>query len=169
MVHDPEQDLSALFDELVADPKKPLTVRTELPLRKRLNAVLMDRAVKPYIRTKLDIEAPALKETLRIPYAFQNDRFNLIQSVEFNHQSESSVRTAACRHAVEGLTLFRHPHSVYGPLQLLVVADFMRAPNGAADLVRGVFAESHVRLFTPDSLQDLRQEIISHGKLLSAS
>jgi hypothetical protein len=32
----------------------------------------MDQAAKRYIRTKLDIEAPALRETLHIPYAFQN-------------------------------------------------------------------------------------------------
>jgi hypothetical protein len=165
MVMDPEQDLNALFEELVADPRKPLTVRSAIPLRKRLNDILMEQAVKPYIRTKLRIEAPALKETLRIPYAFQNGRFNLIQPIEFTHQSESSVRTAACRHAVEGLTLYRHPHSTYGPLQLLVVADFTSAPQSAPDMVRSIFDESQVRLFTPDGLDTLKQEILTQGKL----
>ncbi|HEX2971601.1 MAG TPA: hypothetical protein VHP11_04680 [Tepidisphaeraceae bacterium] len=74
MVLDPEQDLAALFEELVADPKKPLTVQAAIPLRKRLGAFLMDQVVRRYIRTKLDIEAPALRETLHIPYAFQNGR-----------------------------------------------------------------------------------------------
>lgn len=168
MVLDPEQDLTALFEELVADPKKPLTIQATIPLRKRLNDVLMERAVRPYIRTKIRIEVPTLKETLSIPYAFQNGRFNLIQPIEFKHQSESSARTAACRHAVEGITLFRHPHPSYGLLQLLVVADFTSAPQGARDLVRGIFDESQVRLFTPDTLDDLKQEILTQGKLPSA-
>jgi hypothetical protein len=166
MVIDPEQDLTALFEELVADPKKPLTIQATLPLRKRLDDVLMDQAVKRYIRTKLDIEAPALRETLHIPYAFQNGRFNLIRPIEFKHQSEASARTAACKHAVEGLTLFKHRHAAYGDLQLLVVADFSSATKGAPDLVRGIFDESHVRLVTPDGLDALKQEILTQGKLV---
>jgi hypothetical protein len=168
MVLDPEQDLTALFEELVADPQKPLTVQATIPLRKRLDAVLMEQAVKRYIRTKLDIEAPALRETIRIPYAFQNGRFNLIQPIEFKHQSEASVRTAACKHAVEGLTLFKHRHPTYGDLQLLVVADFSSATQGASDLVRSIFNESHVRLFTSDAIDTLKQEILTQGKALPA-
>lgn len=164
-VLDPERDLVALYEELVADPKKALTILTKIPLRKRLNDVLMDPAVKPYIRTNLCIEAPATKEMLRIPYAFQNERFNLIRPTEFKHQSEASVRTAACKQAVEGLTLFNHKHATYGDLQLLVVADFTNAPQGSPDLVRSIFEESNVRLFSPDGLDALRQEILSHAKL----
>ncbi|HEX2971602.1 MAG TPA: hypothetical protein VHP11_04685 [Tepidisphaeraceae bacterium] len=53
-------------------------------------------------------------------------------------------------------------------MQLLVVADFSNATQGTPDLVRGIFNESQVRLFTPDALDTLKQEILTHAKLLPA-
>jgi len=163
-VFDPEADLAALYQELVADPVRQLTVRAALPLRKRLDDVLMEPAVKPFMQTNLKVEVPALKETLEVPYAFQNGRFNLIQPVEFSQQSESRIKNAVCRYAVEGLSLHRHRHEIYGDMQLIVVADFMDANPGAVNMVRGIFTESEVQMYTPDALGELRQEIITHGK-----
>lgn len=167
-VFEPEQDLAALFQELVADPVRQLTVRAALPLRKRLDDVLMENSVKPFVQTNLKVEVSALKETLEVPYAYQNGRFNLIQPVEFSQQ-ESRIKTAACRYAVEGLSLYRHPHEVYGDLQLVIVADFADPKPAAINMVRGIFAESEVRLFTPDALGELKQEIVTHGKLRQAT
>jgi len=168
-VFDPEKDLEALFQELVADPVKPLTLQAALPLRKRLDDVLMEQSVRQYIQTKLKIELPSLKETVRIPYGFQNSRMNLIRPIEFKHQVEASVKTAACRYAVEGLTLYNHPDPTFGKLQLIVVADFSMAPADSASMVGNIFAESQVRMFTPDGLEQLKQEILTHGKSVSNS
>lgn len=167
-VFDPEQDLIALFKELVDEPLKQLTVRAALPLRKRLDAVLTDQAVKPFMRTNLKVQIPTMKETLEVPYGFQNGRFNLIRPVEFTQQSESRIKHAACVHAVEGLSLYRHADAALGQMQLVVVADFGNATPDTASTVKGIFAESEVRMFTPDRLEELKQEIVTHGKLVSA-
>lgn len=163
-VFDPEKDLESLFQELVADPIKPLTVQASLPLRQRLNEVLMEQSVKRFVRTKLKIQVPVLRETVTIPYGFQNGRMNLIRPIEFKHQAETSVRTAACRYGMEGLTLYNHRDPNFGDLQLIVVADFASAPPDSEQLVRGIFSESKVRVFTPNALDALRQEIVAHAK-----
>ena len=164
MVIDPQADLEALYLELVADPKKPLTVQAQIPLRKRLDAVLMEQDVRRFIQRKIEVQVSTLKETMRVPYAFQNGRFNLIQPVEFKHQNEHGVRIAACKHAVEGQSLYRHRDAQLGELQLIVVADFTGAPQDSAELVTGIFKESEVRLITSDALPALKQEIITHAK-----
>jgi hypothetical protein len=165
MVLDPQADLEALYLELVADPKKPLTVQAMIPLRKRLDAVLMENDVRRFVQRKIEVQVPTLKETLRVPYAFQNGRFNLIRPVEFKHENDAGVKTAACKHAVEGQSLYRHPDAKFGELQLIVVADFAGAPQDSADMVAGIFRESEVRLVTSDALPALKQEIITLAKL----
>lgn len=164
MVIDPQADLEALYVELVADPRKPLTVQAQIPLRKRLDAVLAENDVRRFIQRKIEVQVSTLKETLHVPYAFQNGRFNLIQPVEFKHQNEAGVKTAACKHAVEGLSLHRHRDARFGDLQLIVVADFTAAPKDSAEMVAGIFQESQVRLVMSDDLPALKQEIISHAK-----
>ena len=57
-VTDPQADLQALFLELVAEPTKPLTVQAQLPLRKRLDAVLMEKDVRRFIQRKIEIRLP---------------------------------------------------------------------------------------------------------------
>ena len=101
-----------------------------------------------------------------MPYAFQNSRFNLIRPVEFKHQNESSLKTAACKHAVEGLSLYRHRDAKYGDLQMIVVGDFTAAPKDSTEMVAGIFREHEVRLVTPDELPALKHEIVSHAKLV---
>jgi len=165
-VFEPQQDLEALFRELVLESAKPLTLQATVPLRERLDNVLTEQTVKKYVRTKLKVTVPALQETLTIPYGFQNGRMNLIRPIEFKHQAETSVRTAACRYGMEGLSLFNHPNPEFGPMQMIVVGDFANAPANSSRLVADVFAESNVRLFTPDALDTLRQEILTKGKLV---
>ena len=164
MVLDPQADLQALYLELVADPKKPLTVQAQIPLRKRLDAVLTETDVRRFIQRKIEVQVSTLKETLRVPYAFQNGRFNLIQPVVFKHQNEAGVRMAACRHAVEGQSLYRHPDAKFGELQMIVVADFTGAPQDSASMVADIFQESQVRLVMSDDLPALKQEIVAHAK-----
>ena len=164
-VFDPQTDLAALFKELVEEPERQLTARAMLPLRKRLDAVLMDQALKPFLRTDLKVQIPTMKKTLDVPYGFQNGRFNLICPVEFTQNSESRIKNAACIHAVEGLSLFHHPDAQLGAMQLVVVAEFVNATPDTATTVRNIFAESKVLMFTPDALGDLRTEILNCGKL----
>jgi len=161
----PFEDLEALYRELVLEPSKPLSIQAALPLRKRLDQVLMRDDVRPFMRTKINVNIPALKEQIEMPYGYQNGRFHLIQPMEFTQHSEARVKNAACKTAVEGLSLFRHDDPKLGALQLVVVAEFVDTNPETPQLVRDIFREGSVQMFTPETLDDLRQEIIAHGKL----
>jgi hypothetical protein len=163
-IFDPEQDLAALFKELVDDPIKELTVRAELTLRKRLDNVLADVALKRFLQRNLEVSLPTMKEKLKVPYGFQNGRFNLIQPVEFEQHTSATVRNAACKLAVEGNSLYRHADEKFGNMQLFVVADFRETTTDMATVVHNIFDENNVRMFTPNSFEELKQEILTQGK-----
>lgn len=105
-----------------------------------------------------------MNEIRKFPYGFQNGRMNLIRTVDFNQQINTSVRTAACRYGIEGLSLYNHSHPDLGDLQMIAIADFTNALPETQGIVRNVFIESKVRLFTPDQLDELKQEILTHAK-----
>jgi hypothetical protein len=167
-VFDPERDLAALYEELVVEPARLVSPKADLPLRERLDAVLGEARMQPYLRRNLQVEVPALKRPLEVPYGFQNGRLNLIQPVPFTQKFNAQITRAACVHAVEGRSIFKHPHPQFGEMQLLVVADFETTAADARSTVADIFAESDVRLLTPDQLPSLAQEITAHGRLVPA-
>ncbi len=163
-VFNPEEDLQALFQELVEQPNKDLVVRAQLSLRKRLDNVLGDVALKNYLRRDLELQIPTLTEKLIAPYGFQNGRFNLIQPVEFEQQRRGTIINAACKHAIEGNYIYKNPDQKLGEMQLCVVADFTDETRDMAAKVETIFQEYHVRMFVSDSMGDLKQEILTKGK-----
>jgi hypothetical protein len=160
-VFNPEEDLNALFKELVEHPEKNLVVRAALPLRKRLDNVLADVALKTFLKRDLEFQIPTL------PYGFQNGRFNLIQPVEFEQQRRGTIVNAACKHAIEGNYIYRHADPKLGDMQLFVVADFTDSTNDMASTVETIFQEYNVRMFTSDGMENLKQEILTQGKPVS--
>jgi hypothetical protein len=116
------------------------------------------------MRTQIKVSVPVLQEEIEMPYGYQNGRFNLIQPMEFTQQSEARVKNAACKTAMEGLSLYRHADPLLGELQLVVVAEFIDTKPGTASLVKDIFREGSVQMFTPDTLEALKQEILTHGK-----
>lgn len=163
-VFDPEQDIEALYRELVLEPSKPLSVQAEIPLRKRLDDALLAPDVRRFVHTDIQVNVPMLKERLEVPYGFQNGRFNLIQPISFTQHAEGRVKNAACKTAMEGLSLYRHADSRLGDMQLVVVAEFTEPKPETIALVRDIFREGSVQMFTPETLGELKQEIILHGK-----
>jgi hypothetical protein len=166
-VNDAGADLAALYDELVIEPQKPLSVQAAMPLRKRLNAMLNTEPLKPFLLKRLSIKVPTVGETVQVPYAYQNDRLHLIQPTTFEQQSHARVTTQACRFAVEGRSIFEHMHPEFGAMQLTVVAQFRPDDQESPQRVRDIFNEYKVRLYTPDYLDDLATEIVTHGKPIS--
>ena len=161
---DPEADLEALYQELVQAPAKPLSIQSALPLRRRLDDLLMAQDVRAFMRTGIKVRVPNMEEELDIPYGYQNGRFNLIQPIEFNQQSSSRIKSAACRTAMEGLSLYRHADPVLGQMQLVAVCDFTESNSTSESLVRDIFREGSVEVFKADALGELKREIMAHGK-----
>jgi hypothetical protein len=168
----PEADLEALYATLVADLAEHEEVVVEpskaLAIRKRLDQALSSPDLLPKIRTGLRIQVPLMKTQVEIPFGFQNGRFNLIQPASFKQAKVSTVKEAACRYAVEGRSLYEHRDSELGDLQLVVVADFQKTGDEGAEAVTEIFREYQVKLYTAESLDDLKEEIRQHGKILTA-
>lgn len=166
-VVDPGKDLDGLFATLVAEPAKLEFALADMPLRQRLDQVLVSPDLASKVRTSIRVQVPVLKREVEMPFGFQNGRFNLIQPASFTQASITKVRDAACRFAVEGDSLFQYRDPTLGELQLVVVADFQRTGNEGAAAVKEMFQEYQVKLYTPDTLGDLEQEIRLHGKVLT--
>ena len=169
-VVDPAKDLEALYATLVDEPsvEKQIVVPSlvDLPLRQRLDVVLQMPDLAPKIRTSIHVQVPVLKRELKIPFGYQNGRFNLIHPCSFPQASITKVRDAACRLALEGDSLYQHEDPKLGDLKLVVVADFKRTGTEGAAALKEMFREYEVDLYTPDTLGDLEQEIREHGKVL---
>ena len=74
------------------------------------------------------------------------------------------MTNVACKLAVEGRSLFEHAHRDFGAMQLIVVGDFRTGDQQGLGLVQNLFAEYSVRLFTPETLYALTDEIAAQGK-----
>jgi hypothetical protein len=166
---DPMTDLEALYRELVLEPSRPLSVQAEIPLRKRLDVALMGDDVRKFMQRNITVSVPSLKESIEIPYGYKNGRFNLIKPIEFTQQSESRLINAACKTAMEGLSLYRHGDPQLGELQLIVVAEFISAQPETRSVVQAIFREGSVQMFTSERLEDLKLEIMKHGKIPSCT
>lgn len=163
-VNNPAADLAALYEELVAEPQKPVSVQAAKRLRVRLDETFEDARLLPFLRHGVRVDVPASKREIEVPYGYKNGRFNLIQPVTFGQKTLGAVTRAACVQAVEGHSLYKHPDPELGELQLVIVGEF---PTPEAEpVVREMFAENRVRLVTSDDLEGFAEEIAEHGKPL---
>lgn len=166
-VTDGPRDLCALYEELVLEPRKPLSSQAAKPLRVRLDDALGLNRLRPFLKHDVRVKVTALKREIEAPYGFKNGRFNLIQPITFTQKSADAVARAACVPAVEGHSLFKYPDQELGELQLVIVAEFPNAKAEALPIVQEIFAENHVRLIVPETLGDFAEEIAATGKPLA--
>ncbi len=110
------------------------------------------------------MEVRPFHRSLTVPLGFQNGRFNLIQPVAFRQDRLTGVINQACRHAVEGRSLYERPDEHLGPLQLLVVGDFPPGAREVEAITRDILGENKARLFTVADLAKLAEEIRTTGK-----
>ena len=163
----PQDDLDRLYKQMVEEPRGPVKARVDRgpSLKSRLDMAFSRQDIVTKIRRKVSVEVPVLRRKVEVPYAYQNGRYNLIQPVNFPQKSVESVTEHACQFAVEGDHLFRHPDSKVGEMQLIIVGDFAR--DDGQEAVRDLLTGYHVKLYTPDTLSELEQDIVLHGKTLA--
>ena len=165
-VFNPEQDLEGLFRRLVGGRVRG---KTGTPVAERLAEALGQESITTLIQRGIPVAVRAFHRPLTFPFGFQNGRFNLIQPASFRQLAPSNAITHACRFAVEGRSLFEHPDERLGNTQLLVVGDFAPTQQQAEEVVRDIFNENRVRLFTVAELPRLVEEIRTTAKTLAPS
>ena len=161
-----QEDLKALFTRLV----------DEAPHRRRridraFGERLLESGVDSYVQKAVSIEIPSVEQSIRVPYAYKNGRYNLITPVEFTSDGRG-VLSRAGEKAIEGQILYKQEDAEHGPMHLVVVAKFGDdVPSVAREVVAEIFEKHNVGLYTFENLDPLmdniREAAIEHGLLIS--
>jgi hypothetical protein len=160
-VEDPKKDLEDLFQELVGGQHRKQQTAS---LKRFLDQKLKTPTLQKKLKTEVKVDVPVLGRQIEVPYGFQNGRFNLIQPARFRGDSLVQAETTACKYAIEGRSLFEHPHRKFGDLQLIIVGEFGSHPDDKKIVVERILKENKVRLYPANDLDDLVDEIRTTGK-----
>jgi hypothetical protein len=159
-VSDPEMELNRLFEELVGDRVRWRSAR----IRRILDCSFRAADVAPYIQRNLTVALPGFERTVRVPYAFQNGRLNLIQVACFRDLTAGAIIQKAGRYAFEGDLLYRHRDSTLGDLQLIVVGQFASEQKDIAVAVAEILEDARTELYTTKEIDRLLDVIRTTGK-----
>jgi hypothetical protein len=128
---------------------------------------LVEAGVEGLVKKSISIEIPAFRQLIRVPYGYQNGRFNLISPVQFNPDLEDILAKAG-KSAIEGQLLYHHPEPQLGPLRLVVVAKFAdQNESSSSELVRKIFKEHQVGMHTFENIEPLFADIKKSAMLHS--
>jgi len=159
---EPEAELSALYERLVSeDEVEHVAVETAPSVETRLSTAFREARVVDRIRPDVAVDCRALRRQIRVPYGFQNGRFNLVMPEAFTQRTETPILNEACRLAVEGHSLFMHRDDQLGDLQLVVVSDFAPQSDPFRPLVTQIFADSNVEMYDVNAIQPLLDKIVA--------
>lgn len=155
-VRECQETLTQLFDLLVGGKTKQ---RNRESFPKSLQARFEAGKVAELIETNVSISVPILERETKIPFAFQNGAFHLLQPVVFPADKEEVNFNRALKYSMEGKILQDHPDDKYGQLKFNVIGRFASMSDPSIPIVRGVLRESNVRLHLDHDLSGLVDEI----------
>jgi hypothetical protein len=161
-VADAQTDLKELFQRLVG---------VEATSKGRVNGFLTKKlkeaGVVSLVKKSVEIEIPEIKRSIRVPYGYQNGRFNLITPVQFDSDPEAIISKTG-KSAIEGKLLYEMPHSALGRMRLVVVANFdEQIESSTRNFVQKTLDDHFVKLYSFDDLgplmKDIRLSATAHG------
>ncbi|WP_165072766.1 DUF3037 domain-containing protein [Paludisphaera rhizosphaerae] len=165
-VTDPEEDLAALYRELVdgrAAGERVRNMKTYLADKFR-GAGLEDKIERDVV-----VQVPIFSCKLKIPYGYQNGRFNLIRPARFQSDDPKGATTSASRYAVEGRSIYETPDPRRGELSLVIVGDFGTRKAENLPIVRRILESHHVELYELERVDALVETIRRTAKELPAA
>lgn len=131
-----------------------------------LKHAFRSRGISDLVDDDVNVVVPAFGTSLKVPFGYQNGRYNLVEPVDFSLQSVDAREQRMSWYAVGGRSIFEVPDSEHGKRQLIVVA---RMPEDldAASRITSVLTDYNVRClpFQDGCLDTLAQEIRLHGKV----
>ncbi len=155
-------DLTQLFDRLVGDrqERRPL-------IQRYLGERLSEAGVESFVQKAVSVDIPSFGQNIRIPFAYQNGRYNLITPVEFAADVRD-IFSKAGEKAIEGQELYKTPDPKLGSLHLVVVAKFAdETGESARTKVAEILAGHNVDMHTFDNItplvEDIRKAAVQHG------
>lgn len=158
---DTDAELKQLFAELVGDGRH---ADPRGDFKTALGRRFAEAGLREKIRTDVRVRVPSFGKEVVVPFGYQNGRFQLIQPARFEAEDADKVIPTACRYAVEGRSLYDHPDSRLGRLQLVVVGVFPAKKAESRSVVKKIFDENNVGLFASDEVDRLVQDIRENAK-----
>lgn len=161
-INDIEKDVDQLFSTLVGEDILERRSRVNGNLTKRF----VDAGVNDLVCKSVDVDIATLKKSIRVPYAYQNGRFNLISPVQFDPES---ILQKTGTNALEGKLIYGERHPAHGEMRLVVVANFDQSiDRSTRGVVERHFEDNHVKLYSFDDLDplldDIRRSAAEHAK-----
>jgi Protein of unknown function (DUF3037) len=160
-VRECREAIDQLFQQLVGGKAKS---QKRESFTKSLQTRFVAGNVAELIETNVSISLPILERETKIPFAFQNGAFHLLQPVTFAAGKEEANFNRALKYSMEGKILQEHPDDEYGQLKFNVIGRFASVSDSSIPIVRKVLDESNVRLHLDHDLSGLVDEIRRTGK-----
>jgi hypothetical protein len=162
-VVDLETDITNLYKRLVGDEPGERKRRIDSQLTDKL----FEAGVVELVKKSVSVEIPGFKRSIRVPYGYQNGRYNLISPVQFDSDPEA-LFTKTGKNAIEGKLLYDNQHMTLGDMRLVVVANFSeQIEKSTRELVKSIFDEHHVTLHSFENLAPLMDDIRRSAELHS--
>ena len=133
-------------------------------VKTRLKQAFVTRQLVPFVEQNVETVVPAFNSKLKVPYAYRNGRYNLIEPVDFTMRNEADREERTAWFAVVGKSIYETPDPGKGDRKLIVVA---RLPSEqvAANRVSTVLRDYDVDCvpFCDVGLDRLAAEIREHA------
>lgn len=157
-VENPVVELNDLLRRLVGSPADAKQV-AKSTVSSELQSLFKAAGIEQSLKTNVSVHPPALPRPLKVPFAFQNGKFNLIEPLQFEGISPESAFHKASIHAVAGqfVTDYRDPQ--YGELGLIIVAKFSPEQEEQRKSALEVFHRHNIPMHTFSTLGPLIEEI----------
>jgi Protein of unknown function (DUF3037) len=157
-----EQDVRGLYERLVGED--PVEHRHRIT--GKFTKKLADAGVENLVQKSVSVEIPDFKKSIRVPYAYQNGRFNLISPLQFDPDTDLLAKTG--KNAIEGKLLYDQQHPKFGQMRLVVVANFDEGiERSTRDLVKSIFRDNNVTVYSLEELDplvdDIKRSAAHHG------
>jgi len=148
-VYDAETELQRLFQTLVGGRHRSAqrTRNVREGINKKFDDLLIQRGINDKVRRNVTVEIPLLDRVLTFPFAYQNGRPNLVQTVVFDSSKKVNINQA-CQLAVEGKDLQERPENY----QLNVLASLNQDEPESREHVQAVLDKFDVSLHTTNEI-----------------
>lgn len=162
-VENPEQELAKLVTELVG--KEAATKRRPRARFDKLDSLFSRLAQENRAQRDVTITVPITRAQLKVPYAYRNGTYNLVQPQLFKHDEGTAIK-AADHLATQGRLIH-----VYGDARikqkLIVVPQFEHerevSPNGLLDKLDKLFVAHDVKLVR--DVDEFADQVANEAKL----
>lgn len=151
--HDLEEELSALFLDLVGDPVR--AQRSERVSSKLRSALKSEGVIQLLDKRPEPVSIERYGVFLRPEYGFQNGHYNLVDAARFDNAEQGLAE--AGKRALEGRALAESLNN-----RLVVIGEFGDQPNDFYEALRDDLSRADTKLYRLDNLGAFAESVRSH-------